>query len=322
MGPPTFVGRMSDYALGRQFNTLGANLDKYGITDWLSERDTSGEGAWGGFRAITDELIDTEAKENLQNPMAPTIRLTFDTRAGRRDFCKLHCRLQAGITPGSHMPFSEYSSGLRPRVTIERYTYPDLSTAGRVGTVLLRRRFEDVQNIDALTQEPVINLGTAQGLSAARPALAALIRHQLKVGPESPISSGHLAIIGEALREELLPRLPKGKRLPVQRPWGDRPHIEEGAAFFPTKTPVPFSSSSVGRMLVGQLQERAQDFTDPYKKGKRNLAKAGEDFLDIATGLGILQGVGLTARALATIIAAVGVASWGTVSSIGDRRKY
>lgn len=41
----------------------------------------------------------------------------------------------------------------------------------------------------------------------------------------------------------------------------------------------------------------------------------------MATGLGILQGVSVTARALATIIAAVGVAGWGTIGSIGDRRK-
>lgn len=128
-----------------------------------------------------------------------------------------------------------------------------------------------------------------------------------EVAFSSILGSGHIALLGDAMRRAL----PKNRPLAIQRPWGDRPTIEEYASFFPTDSPIPVSTISVRQLMAGQVLERWHEHKKLYKQ--KRFVRALEELYDIGSGLGVSQGVSMTIRALGTLNAAVSSATWSGV---------
>jgi len=314
------------FATTRQFNQLGRNLDKEGLAAWLGGHAITTQEPWDGFTAITDQLCDAEVLDADQAAQSTTVRLAFESHSGRDDFARLTHKSLAGIPPRANPPFLEIQRGETPKLVIEDLRYSDLSKLGQIGTATFRRAIEKNDTFLRIVNEiPVGLLDIDHAAFNLTDTIKERIVYQREaVGPHTFLTSGHLAIIGQCMREQIAPRAEdlaamsrrqqRRAALQVQRPFGERPTLDEYVNFFPTPvarpTDAPFSTISAGQLVGRQLGERLHE----VKKSIRDRQPQSlEQFADFITGLGLNQGVGIAARGLYTLATASGWATWQTV---------
>lgn len=317
-----FVARVSEHVTKWQFNRLTTNLDREGVTEFLGPE--AAEAPFDTYMGLLDTIERADVVEDPDNsPDHTSLAVHFTHQEGRDRFHRLLDLALAGIH-GPTMP------AIRPGLNNEllylrNFSYPDLSTLGRIGTVLLIKQYDtDLGRNRRLTLNHTLDEIKDSGVMDYLPPqlLSRIAYLKERFGEKAGdiiLTSGHLSLLGSALREEL----DDGENpLPIQRPRGYRPVIEEDASFHVIRsvksTGAPVSGSGLGRAVAGQLTDRAEDFMEPFKK--RKLAKAGEDSWSIMTGLGITEGIFSGARAIGTMVVAVGAALWSKGIDYNEKR--
>lgn len=317
-----FVARVSEHVTKWQFNRLTANLDREGVTEFLGPE--AAEAPFDTYMKLVDTIERADAIEDPDNsPGHASLAVHFTHQEGRDRFHRLVDLSLAGIH-GPTMP------AIRPGLNNEllylrNFSYPDLSALGRIGTALLIKQYDtDLGRNRRLTLNQTLSEMEDNGVMdyLPRQLLSRIAYLKEKFGEKAGdiiLTSGHLSLLGSALRDELDS---EENPLPVQRPRGYRPAIEEDASFYVIRsvkaTGAPVSGSGLGRAVAGQLTDRAEDLMEPFKK--RKLAKAGEDSWSIMTGLGITEGIFSAVRVIGTIAVAAGAALWS--KRIDNKEKH
>jgi hypothetical protein len=129
------------------------------------------------------------------------------------------------------------------------------------------------------------------------------------------LSSGNLSYIGRSMRQALA-----GRKLEVQRPRDNRPLIEAGTDFISRgDASIPISRTNVGHAMKVQGVAYGNELLKPVKE--RDLVEIGSRLWDLATGLGIKEGILPAARATGTLTLATGAALHGAVADSCARRR-
>ncbi len=304
-----FVGLVSQYATNTQYTTFAKNMEERGLTEWLADRAPQpDESAWGGFTAVTDEIVDGTVEAVDAEKQKLDVTIECDSRPVAKELAQLMHISWAGIPPDADPPFIWPTKTAR-KITIEGLRYADWSTLGREGSTTLYQAQESTSVADAVRFATAEELSDPTILGMLSEPLAARVEYQRNISPSSYVSSGRLAIVGAKLRDALagstvIEENPKAKKqtnpqFTIQRPYGSTPKIEERTKFFTSDDDIPLSVISLGQLLGKNFGDRMQDLKKPYKE--RDFSKVIEDLYDIATGLGVTQGGGMMLRAIMTL---------------------
>lgn len=317
-----YVERVSEHVTTWQFNRLTANLGREGVMDFLGPE--AAEAPFDTYMGLLDTIERADPVDDPDNsPGHASLAVHFAEQKGRDRFHRLADLSLAGI----HGPTTPaIRTGLNSELLyLRNFSYPDVSTLGRIGTALLIKQYgPELGRNSRLTLNHTIDEmrdnGVIEYLPGALQERIAYLRERFgeKAG-EIILTSGHLSLLGSTLRKELGDdKAP----LPIQRPRDCRPAIENDARFHTIRsvksTGAPVSGMGLGRKVTDQLTERVYDFWDSFRKG--NLAKAPEDIWSILTGLGITEGVFSAVRAVGTMAIAAGVALWGKGVDYQEKR--
>jgi len=332
---PTFGQRVNQYATNRQFNVLDRNLRDTHLKEWLADRAVDLDGRptndpRDGFTAITDKLVGANPVE-YDETGGTFMTLQFEEDCERENFHRLYEQLLAGIPLDAkkHQPY--FRNGTEQGV-LEAYnfSYPYLSTAARVGDLLLRRANKGVPYLNELSNWPIFMQERA-GLANYWPQKVQerIAYHKGQFNEFSWLASGHLSLIGRRLRA-FAKEQGTTDQIRTHSPHDERPEIEKGTHFFTTKVDgftaaaindaddqthqldVPMSGASLGQELWAQFSDRGAELRELYNQ--RKLVRLGQQLWELASGLGIAEGAGAAAEALITVTGAVSVATYGTIA--------
>ena len=298
------VPRIDEYITNKQFDIMTGNLEKIGFFAFLGAANA--KKPWSAFTEITDTIADVAVAPNADRPEAGDAIIEFTDRTGRDRFHTACDILLAGIHGYKDMSYFRPSG--KSELVAEDFWYADLSTIGRTKTALFRKENEwlgpNLRLVQAKTLREIEESGVKPYLSHELRARMTYQRGALagKLGEEqpddTPLTSGHVAILGAAMRSCL--REEGIEEISIQRHRDNRPYCELRTHFF-TKhgSTVPLSGSSLPKALGEQVRNRYGELSKPYKE--RDFIKAGEDLWDIVTGLAGTQTVGSGLRAIGTI---------------------
>jgi hypothetical protein len=301
------VPRIDEYITNKQFDIMTRNLEKIGFFAFLG-RDAV-EKPWTAFTNITDTILDADTTPNDNHPEAVDAVIDFSDRAGRDRFHTASGILLAGIHGYEEMPWLRPSG--KDTLVAENFRYADLSTIGRTKTALFRREQQrlgpNLRLLQAQTLDEIETTGVKphtpkelrERMAYQRGALDG--RLGIEKPGETPVTSGHVSILGAAMRRCLQER--EVEKVTIQRHRENRPYSEYKTHFF-TKygSTVPLSGSSLPKALGEQVLSRYGELSKPYRE--RDFVKAAEDFWDIVTGFAATQTIGSGVRAIGTIAAA------------------
>lgn len=294
-----FVPRVNEIVTTWQHNKVTANLEREGVIQLLGEKALTVP--WDAFLDVMSGIQTAEAVPSPDNPPNhATIAIRFSGEPERHRFHRLCYRIFGGIH-GPTMPEFHELGERELHLTIG---YPDIATVGRVGTVLLCKQYAELGRNLSLIKSHSMSEMFKSGVVEYIPwdLFVRIMQFLEDLGEDTLLSSGYFARVGAAFRGAMA----DSKPFEVQRPRGNRPEVEAGANFYSVRsieaTGAPISGSNIGHAIAGQVVERWSDLAEPYRK--RNFVKAAEDLWDIATGLGVKEGIGSGVRAIGTIVVA------------------
>jgi hypothetical protein len=296
--------RIGDHLTTGQFDRLANNLGQAGVTEFLGDA-----APWTGFADTMSGITDVETKLTSEaSPKSPLhltqVRVTFEGPTERERFDHLNDLALAGVGDLS-LPYTRVDG--QNRLILHNYSYAEIRTLGRVGTALLRRQFieEMGPNILGVTQKTIGDIEASDITDYMPEELLRRMAAQKETFGDAAsgtlLSSGNLSHIGMSMREVLA-----GRTLEVQRPRSNRPLIEAGTDFISNGNAMPVSRTTIAHTLKVQGANYGQELIKPVKE--RDLLGVASRLWDLATGLGIKEGVIPAVRATGTLTMATSAA--------------
>ncbi len=321
-GRGEFLRRAEQYITDVQFARITHNLGETGVIDFLGGR----ENAWTNFRDVVGGITEARAELDLastaryakahrRHPLdLTTTFITFKDRDARASYHDLQDLALAGIG-GTFMPHARDIG--KAGLEVRNFSYAEARTFGRLGTATFTTQFRGRDTLTATGLRVVVqqDLNTIEtsGVDLPSELQSHMAQQRQDLAPvfgeevgNTLLTSGNFSLVGRALRQELEGRGP----LAVQREWGNRPKVEDGANFISRDTSggIPLSRATVGAEVAHSIRGHVEGIAEPFRGGHVTHMVAGA--WEVVSDLGLTAGIKPAADA-AYLLSSAALAGFG-----------